>query len=837
MTEASGWRFAGRFARRDLNRSLRGLRLLVLCIFLGVATLATIGSLTRALTDEIASRGAVILGGDLQVAMTQRRATPEELGALREAGQLSETVRMRAMARPADRTDTAVLSELKAVDGAYPLYGTLLVGGRAAAAPPPDEVFVAPELAERLGLGTGDGLRFGEAEFRVAGIITEEPDRVGEGFTLGPVAIVSIEGLQRTGLVQPGSLYTSKYRLRLPGGAAPSDVVERLQAQFPSASWEFRDRNRAAPGASRFFDRMGQFLTLIGLAALVIAGIGVSNGVASYLRQKRASIAMVKMLGATSRDIGRIYLLQVGAVAALAIAAGLVLGALLPMVVIALAADVLPVRPGLGLHPVPLATSAGFGLLIGFIFVLPPLARARRQPVASLFRDHLARERRLDRRTLLLAGAAVAAVIALALGTSDNPVFAAGVLAAVVGAFLLLAAIGLLVRRAASHLPRPQKPLLRLAVAGLYRPGAQTVALIVALGLALTLFVTLAAVQTSLAAEIDNTIPDRAPSKFVLDIPAERRAEFEAIVSREAPGSDVNVVPALRGTIIAFGGQRVADLEQLPEGAWFLRGERGVTYSAGVPEGSEVVAGTWWPADYDGPPLVSLDREAAEVMGIGVGDTLTVSVLGREIEARIASLREIHWDTMGFNYILVFAPSALEAAPHALGATITMDKAREGAVSRALLGAFPSVSIIDVGDMIGQVSAILEQMSAAILIAASIAILAGIAVLIGALAASREARSYDSVILKTLGATRLQILSSQALEYGLLAVVVAGVSLALGLAGAWYVIVQLFEFQWSPDWAVVAAVLVAGAGLTLATALLGSLPLLRVRPAQALRQL
>lgn len=837
MTRLTGWRFAGKFARRDLSRSLRGLRLLVLCIFLGVATLATIGSLTRALTEEIAARGAVILGGDLQVEMTQRLASPDEIRALGQAGQLSETIRMRAMARPAGRGDAALLSELKAVDGAYPLYGRLLVDGRAAGAPAPQDIFVAPELAERLNVGDRDLLRFGEAEFRVAGTITVEPDRVGEGFTLGPVAIVSVEGLRRTGLMQPGSLYTTKYRLRLPSGTAPSDVIERLQEQFPSASWEFRDRDRAAPGASRFFDRMGQFLALIGLAALVIAGIGVSNGVASYLRQKRAGIATVKMLGATSSDIGRIYLLQVGSLAALAVVAGLIAGALLPMAVIALAADLLPVRPGLTVHPVPLATSAAYGLLISFIFVIPPLARARRQPVASLFRDHLVERHGLDRRALLLIVAAVVAVVALALATSDRPRFAAGVLVAIGGAFLLLAAIGWGVRRAAAQLPRPRGPLLRLAIAGLHRPGSQTVALVVALGLALTLFVTLAAVQTSIGAEIDDSIPERAPSQFVLDIPAERRAQFEAMVAGEAPGSEVNVVPALRGTITAFGGQRVADLEQLPEGAWFLRGERGVTYSAGVPEGSDVVAGSWWPADYSGTPLVSVDREAAEAMGVGVGDTLTVSVLGREIDARIASLREIHWDTMGFNYILLFAPSALEGAPHTLGATITMDQAREGAVTAALLAAFPSVSIIDVGEIIGQVSEILGQMSAAILIAASIAILAGIAVLVGALAAAREARSYDSVILKTLGATRLQILSSQALEYALLALIVAGVSLALGLAGAWYVIVQLFDFQWSPDWAIVALVLAAGAGLTLAIALLGSIPLLRVRPAQALRQL
>jgi putative ABC transport system permease protein len=828
-----GWRFATRLARRDLSRSLRGLRLLFLCIFLGVATLAAIGSLTAAITGELATRGQVILGGDVQVGMSQRQASAAERAAMERAGQVSETIRLRSMARSPD--GAAVLAELKGVDSLYPLYGALEVGGRSVRAPAPDEIYIAPELGERLSLQAGGRLRFGEAEFRIAGIIAEEPDRVGEGFTLGPVALVSMDGLRRTGLVQPGSLYDTRYRLRLPASADPEAVAEDLKERFPASSWELRDRDRAAPGANRFFDRMGQFLTLVGLAALVIAGIGVSNGVASYLRQKQDGIATLKMLGATAGDIGRVYLVQIGLVTLLAVGAGLLVGAMLPPLAIAIAGDLLPVQPGLRLHPLPLAVSAAYGLLMALIFVLPPLGRARLLPVATLFREMVAERRRPDRRTIVLVLAAAALVVALAVGTSDNRLFAASVLGAVVGVIVLLMALGWAVRRVARGLPRPRRPLLRLAVTGLHRPGAQTVGLVVALGLALSLFVTLAAVQTSLSAEIARAVPDRAPDQFVLDVPAVERGRFEAIVREAAPRSELNVVPNLRGTITAYGETRVADLEELPEGAWFLRGERGVTYSPTVPQGSDVVEGAWWPADYRGPPLVSLDREAAEILGLGIGDTITVSVLGREIEARIASLREIHWDTMGFNYIMVFPPSTLASAPHNLAATISGDTARQPALTRALLAAFPSVSIVDVGELISEVGTILDQMAAAILVAASVAVLAGIAVLIGAIAASRQARSYDSVIMKMLGATRRQILAAQALEYGLLALVVAAASLGFGVAGAWFVIVQVFEFGWRPDWAVILGTLLAGSVLTLGIALLGSLPLLRLRPAAALR--
>ena len=827
------WGFAARLARRDLSRSLRGLRLLFLCIFLGVATLAAIGSLTAAITGELATRGQVILGGDVQVGMSQRHATREERAALDRAGTVSETIRLRSMARSA--AGGAVLAELKGVDSLYPLYGALVVGGRPVKAPAADQIFIAPELGERLSLRAGQRLRFGEAEFRIAGIIGEEPDRVGEGFTLGPVALVSMDGLARTGLVQPGSLYDTRYRLRLPPGASPKGTVDNLKEQFPASSWEIRDRDRAAPGANRFFDRMGQFLTLVGLAALVIAGIGVSNGVASYLRQKQDGIATLKMLGATSADIGRVYLVQIGLVTLLAVAAGLLVGALLPPIASAIAGDLLPVQPGLRLHSLPLIVSGAYGLLMALIFVLPPLGRARLLPVATLFREIIAEGRRLDRRTLLLVLAAGTAVVALAVGTSDNPVFAASVLGAVGAVILLLMGLGWLVRWVARRLPRPRRPLLRLAVTGLYRPGAQTVGLVVALGLALSLFVTLAAVQTSLSAEIARAVPDRAPDQFVLDVPADQRGRFEAIVRQQAPAAELNVVPNLRGTITAYGSTRIAALEELPDGAWFLRGERGVTYNVSVPQGSELVEGSWWPADYRGPPLVSLDREAAEILELGVGDTITVSVLGREIEARIASLREIHWDTMGFNYILVFPPSTLASAPHNLAATIAGDAERQPALTKALLAAFPSVSIVDVGELISEVGTILDQMAAAILVAASVAVLAGIAVLIGAIAASRQARSYDSVIMKMLGATRRQILVTQALEYGVLAVLVAAASLALGVAGAWFVVVKLFEFGWRPDWAVILGTLLAGLASTLSIALLGSLPLLKLRPAAALR--
>ncbi len=831
----SDWRLAWRLARRELDLRFRGLRLLLACLFLGVGALAAIGSLTQAIDTELASRGSAILGGDVEFAASQRAATQAERAAMVRLGTVSETVRMQAMAV---RGTNSVPIELKGVDAVYPLYGTLALRGETSAKSlDANTVLIGPALAERLGIGRGAQLRLGTAAFTVGGIVTSEPDRLGEGFTLGPVAIVSLDGIARTGLVQPGSLYESKYRIRLPTGASPTAAADRFKAAFATGGWETKTRDRAAPDAERFVDRMGQFLLLVGLSALVIAGIGVGNGVSSYLTARRGSIAALKVLGATSGIVARIYVLQVAVVAAMGIAAGLIAGVVTVPLIVWLAGDVLPVAPRFTVQTAPLALAAAYGMLIALAFTAAPLIEAGRIPAAGLLRG-LPGERRVPlRQTLPWVLGAGAAVVALALSTAEQPLLSAGFLAAVAVVLAMLALFGWVVRRGAALLPRSRRPLLRLAVAGLHRPGARTGTLVVALGLGLTLFVLLAGIRTSIDANIARTVPNRAPALFALDVPPDREVEFRRTIEGIATHPVIRTVPAMRGTITGYGTTRVADLKTLPEGAWALRGERGLTFSATLPEGSELTAGRWWPRNYRGPPLVSIDERLAKVLDLKIGDPLSYTLLGVERTARIASFRRISWDTLGFNFVMVFSPNAIEDAPHNLAATIDLAPGQESMVMRALLPRFPSVSVIEVRGVLGQVRAIVTQMATAITAAASVAILAGIAVLIGAIAAAREARTYDGVILRTLGATRWQVLGVQALEYAFLSVVLSVLALLLGLGGAWYVVTQLFTFEWLPDYATVLATLLGGAGLTMAIGLIGAWPILGARPAQALRQL
>ncbi|MFC3711576.1 ABC transporter permease [Sphingoaurantiacus capsulatus] len=827
-----------RFALRELRGGLTGLRLLAICLFLGVAGLAGVGSLGASIVEGLSLRGQEILGGDVAIELGVRRATDAERAAFAEFGDVSEGVRMRAMVGEVGG-DTRVLGELKAVDGVYPLYGDFrLAGGTPlqTALSGPNAV-IAQALADQLDLAVGDRIELGNTTLTVSGVIENEPDRASEGFTLGPSVMISMETLPATGLVQPGSLFQYHYRLRMPPTADIEAVEPALKERFPDAGWDIDDRTNGAPGVRRFVERISQFLTLVGLTALVVAGVGVGNGVASYLDAKSGTIATLKSLGATSRLIFQSYLLQIGLVALVAVAVGALVGAAVPWAVVLVAGSALPAPPELGLYPVPLLTGAAYGVLIAVVFALWPLARACSVPAARLFRAGVEPVRWPGWPTLLAVVGSALAIAAIAIAQAREPLFAAGFIAAALALLLILTGLAAGVRAVAARLPRPKGTLLRLALANLHRPGALTRQLVVALGLGLTLFATLAVIETNLSGQINRSIPDRAPSFFFLDIPSPEVQTFEGLVRRHAPAAELRLVPSLRGPVVAVDGQRVSEMKDIPDGAWILRGDRGLTYANEIPQGNRLVGGEWWPEGYDGPPLVSLDVEAAQALGVGVGDTLTISVLGVEITAEIASLREIDWDSLGFNFVMIFSPNTLQGAPHSFMATAAVSPSEERALYRDATRSFPTVSVIRVKDVIETAAGMLTQLSAAVRSAASVAVAAGIAVLVGALAAGRRARTYDAVLLKVLGATRWQVLRALLIEYGVLAAIVSGLAFGLGTLAGWYVVTQTFDLEWLPSWPPVVATVLIGAAVTIGLGLVGSWSALSARPNRVLRTL
>jgi putative ABC transport system permease protein len=586
---------------------------------------------------------------------------------------------------------------------------------------------------------------------------------------------------------------------------------------------------------------MGEFLTLVGLAALVIAGIGIGGGVNSYLEARRNSIATLKILGATSRDITRIYALEIGIAASIGAVAGLLAGVLVTPLLASALGSLLPVSTAFVFDPLALLRAAAFGLLVALVFAAPPLARAKHFPAMALMRAGVSPLSQQWRGAALPVGLGIVAIVALALIGSENPLLTAMFLGGAAAVLGFLALLGRAIRWAASRVPRPSDPIVRAAVANLHRPGAATGSLVTALGFGLSAFVLLAGVQSSLDGNIRQSVPAQAPDYFVLDVPRDGVEQFRGLVSESAPDAAVQTVPTLRGSITSFGPEdamvRVDQMEER-EGTWGLRGERGLTYSDTVPQGNAVTSGEWWDEGYSGEPLVSVDEELAKAAGIAIGDMISISVLGVDFTARVANTRRIDWESLGFNNVWVFSANTFANAPHNLAATIDLPEGTQAdGLLRTLVTAFPSSSVIEVGPLLTEARTILDQVSLAILAAASVAVLAGIAVLLGAIAAARAARIYDTVILRVLGASRRQLLALQFAEFGLLAAVLALVALALGTGVAWLVIVQMFEFEWLPDWTEILAVLGGGLVLVLAFALGASLPLLRARPALTLRSL
>ena len=821
-------------ALRDLRGGLHGLRLLFLCLLLGIATLAAIGSLSSALLAGIGERGQSLLGGDIELRLTHRTATGDERAAFTRLGRVSESARMNAMVTRRDGVKAA-LGELKAVDGGYPLYGTfdLQGGGDLQQALADHGVVMDPLLAERLGVTTGDGVRIGAQAFTLRGLIALEPDRAGQGFELGPSVIISQRDLAATGLVSPGSLVRYHYRIVYPGDTQPA--IDGLNAAFPDAGWQVNDRRNGAPGLSSFIEDLTQFMTLVGLTALMVAGVGVGNGVSAYLETKVRTIATLKSLGADSRLIFQVYLLQVLLVAAAAIALGLAIGTVAPFGIVAVIGDALPVPPRMGVYPLPLAVAAMQGLMIALVFALWPLAQARVTPAARLFRARVEADRQGGRMIPALIVLLALAVVALAVLTAADRELALGFAGAAFGVLLLLRGVGWLAIRLARAAPRPANPTLRMAVANLHRPGAATAQVVMALGLGLTLFATLAVVEANMRAQVDRTLPRTAPDFFFIDIPKTDIDRFKAEIQATPDLKSFEVVPSLRGPITRVNGVPSRDVKAPPEAAWALRGDRGLTYTATLPEGNTVVSGAWWPADYSGPPEISLDDRVAKGLGLKIGDTLTVSVLGVEVTARIANTRMIDWESLGFNFVMLFAPGTLESAPHTYMATVDVPPAQEPAVFARIARAFPSVATVRMSSVFSQLGALLTQIGTAVRGMASVTLLSGMLVLIGAVVAGRQARSYDSVILKVLGATRRQVLAVMVCEYALLGLATALVAMTLGLAGGWFVTTQILEFEWQLPLGLLAATVALGTVATIGFGLAGAWSVLSARPNAALR--
>ena len=838
-----------RYALRELRGGLRGFYVFIACIALGVMAIAGVGSVAASLSEGLTREGRTLLGGDVAFSLIQREAKPEEVAFLRSHGAVSVAATMRAMARSAD--GRLALVELKAVDGNYPLLGELTLDPKMPVADllaERDGAFgaaVDSTLLARLDLKLGERVTVGGATYQIRSVVGAEPDKLAGGVGLGPRFLVSEAGLRATGLLQPGSLVRWIYRVRLPDNAnddrAATALIDATRNALPEAGWEIRSRNNASPQLERTISRFTQFLTLVGLAALLVGGVGVANAVKSHIDRRREVVASFKALGATGRDVFTIYLTQVVVLAGIGSVIGLAAGAALPFVIVGLFGKLLPLPVIPALHPDELALSFIYGLLTALAFGLWPLGRVHDVPVAALFRETVISEWHRPRLGYLaLMAVVIALLIAVAIGLAYDKRVAAVFVASSIAVFALLRAIAAGLMALARRLPRSRITMLRLAIANIHRPGALTPSVVLSLGLGLAVLVTITQIDGNLRRQFLAALPDRAPSFYFIDIPSTEADRFGAFFKQVAPDSTLEDVPMLRGRIVAARGVRAEDLHPTVDSEWVLQSDRGLTYTGEIPKGSKIVEGEWWGADYSGPPLVSMEKKIADGLKLKIGDEIVVNVLGRDIPARIANLRNIDWQGLGINFVLVFSPNAFKGAPHSHVATLTEahpDPAHDARIIKAVADAFPMVTSVRVREALDTIGGVVTNLVLAIRGASAVTLISAILVLGGALAAGHRHRVYDAVILKTLGATRARLLGAYALEYLMIGFATALFGVLAGSVAAWLIVTRLMtlSFVWQAGSAagVVTAALIVTVGLGLA----GTLLALNQKPATVLRNL
>ena len=846
-----------RLALRDLRGGLSGFGIFLACIALGVAAISGVGSVSRSLSDGLAAQGRVILGGDASFDLIQRVADPAELSFLRSRGRLSEVSVLRAMARR--EGGDAALVELKAVGSGYPEIGTIVLDPVlpiSDALAKTDRGFGAvadAALAARLGLKLGDAFRIGETTFRLRATLVQEPDKLAAGIGFGPRVIVSDAALVATGLVQPGSLVRHLYRVALPdigrhpaGDASVHALLGDAAKAFPAAGWEARSREKVSPQFSRDIERFTQFLTLVGLTALIIGGAGVANAIRGFVERRRPSIATMKSLGATGSYVFGLMLIEVMMIAALGIVIGLAVGVAMPFAVAAIFNAVLPFPLAPSVYPAQIAAGFLYGAWTALAFSMAPLGRAHDIPVSALFRDQVEPDaRRLRPRYLALVTLAGAGLVATILLLSRQQTLALYYMIATAGGFVMLRLVAALLMALARRLPHSQIVALRLAIANIHRPGALTPTVVLSLGLGLALLVALTLIDGNIRNQLHRTAAGETPSFFFLDVQNAQVPAFRSFLEMHASDGKLEFVPMMRGRITQVGGVPAEAIRPTEKASWVLQGDRGITFAQTVPAGSTITRGQWWPADYAGKPLVSLETEIADGLGLKLGDTIGVNVFGRTITATVASTRKVDWRKFGIDFVLVFSPNTFAGAPYSDLATVTFPTSnasgsgapRELKLLREVADAYPSVTSIRVKDALDAVSGVVAQLATAIRGAASVALVASVLVLAGALAAGQEARLYDAVVLKTLGATRARLLAAFVLEYGILGVATAVFGVLAGTAAAWGIVAKVMSLDFTFLWQQALLAAFGALAVTVCLGLAGTWRILGRKPAPYLRNL
>lgn len=859
MTE---FKTSARLLRRELRAGFRGFTVFMLCLILGVGSIAAVQSLSKGLMQSLEQNGKYILGGDIALRTIYQPASKEQIKFLRQKiGPTTVIAETRAMARTEDES-RATLIELKAVDVFYPHYGTFDYRDKngviqkmdlnTSAGLLPDTLpngdyaenwgaYIEPELTDSIGVDLGDHIYIGKQKFEIRGVIVNEPDRLGsERFTYAPRVMIALSAFPYTGLLQQGSQIYYDHKVILFGDQQYEklgDVQQKINDAFPDAKWKGRNYFNASPRIERFIIKLTQFLTLVGLTSLLVGGIGISNAVRSYLEQNYANIATYKCLGASRRLVFKIYFWRIMFFGLIGSVIGCIVGGAVPFALMPILAEQLSLTETVtGIYWGALFISLIFGLLTVALFSLYPLGRACEVRAADLFRSLITLTRARPRLNIFIgiAIAAQALILLIILSGSDQRLSIGFIIGSVIimTVFFIIAGLIKIVMR---RLRNIKNPSARFAISNLYRPSNNTNALVLSLGLGLTVFAAIGLIEYNFSQKLQDNISDKTPSFFFLDIQPGQTDEFRAEINSISSADNLRMTPQLRGRIV-----RVNDIDAQTalvneEESWVLRGDRGFTYTTDLPDNSVITSGEWWPDDYNGPPIISISQDVASAFEIGVGDELTINILGFDITAKVANVREVNWGAFSMNFAVTFAPGALESAPATWLATVTLDPDDEMQAQTMVAKKFPNVSAIRVRDALNLAAKILTSVAVAVRYAAALTLIAGMLVLAGALAAGQKRRLYDAVIFKVMGVKRKQIMGVYVIEYIILGLIAAVTAAILGTGAAYAVQTGIMDLDWNFSLLAVSYVIIGALIISVLFGLAAVWRILQVKPAPYLR--
>lgn len=828
-----------RIGLKDMRPDLRRFLILIVSLALGTSLVAGVNLIGDAVSSAMDHRAAELMGGNFEISRADRPANATELARLADFGRFVATIDTNVRAE-ADGNDAFI--DLAVVGQGYPLLGAVESTGLPAGEPVFDALaeqdgrfgaLIAPVLLDALGVQVGDTFTLAGTPFQVRGTLLALPDALVRGFRLGSQVLITEPAFARLSdptSPLPGLGNWYRYKL-LADGQDDAATLAALDDSFLPLGWTVRSARDGLGPVVHYYDLFMRFLMLVGIGSLLLVGLSVWTGMRAYIGERGNVIAILRSLGAERSRILVHFFTQIGIVALVGVGIGAAIGAAAALMLLPIIGQAVGIPLTAEVRLAPLLVASGAGLLTVFTFAYLPLLQAQAVQPAELFRLRGLGTPPMDWRLLfswkalpLLAGAIGLVLLAIRMTGDVGAVLAFAGIAVVTAAVFMLVMQGL--RLLSRHVPESRFWALRYAIRAILGAGSNAAMIVVSIGIALVLLIFVLVLETNLRQEFLGASAFDAPTFVASDLFEDEADTIAALVGPETGITRFVATPMLRGTVTEINGAPVDSVHTRgPEASFLLAGQVPLTFRAELPASSRLVDGDWWPADYSGPPLVSLHRNLAPGLGVKVGDTLTFDIFGDTITARIANFRDYSWQG-GIDFLATFSPGVLDAYPTTLFAAVTAAKGMEATAERRLAAAVPDLHFIAIGDTLAQVTNALSQLSLAAALVGGLAVANGLIVLAGSLATGRKQRQMDAVITKVLGATRSDLLSAALLQFLLLAILAAIPATAFGILLGWAISGVMLNVAFSVNWPELATLLVVA---PLTAAVLGAIAL--VRPA------